>query len=76
MIAVLFRLAMLAAGLGAVEIGLGYGLTDGSPLAWGLVLLVGLPLIVAGSAGFIGPLLGGPVSPPRQPVQQRDPGHA
>ena len=65
MIAVLFRLALLAAGLAAVEIGLGSGLVSGSPLGWGLALLVGLPLLVAGSAGFIGPLLGGPAHPAR-----------
>ena len=59
MAAVLFRLGLLALGMGAVEIGLGDALTSGSPLAWGLVLLIGVPLIVAGSAGFMTPLLGG-----------------
>lgn len=76
MIAVLFRLALLAAGLGLVEIGLGDGLGGGSPLGWGIALLVGLPLLVAGSAGFIGPLLGGPVSRSVRPARQRDPRHA
>lgn len=66
MIALLFRLALLAAGLGAVEIGLGDGLGGGSSLGWGLALLVGLPLLVVGSAGFIGPLLGGPAHPVRR----------
>lgn len=56
---VLRRLVLLAAGLGAVEIGLGSALVDGSPASWALVLLVGLPLIVAGSAGFMAPLFGG-----------------
>jgi len=60
MAAVLLRLTFLAVGLGAVEIGLGSGLVEGSLLGWALVFVVGLPLIVGGSAGFIGPLLGGP----------------
>ena len=59
MTAVVFRLSVLAAGMGAVEIGLGDALARGSVLGWALVLLVGLPLIVAGSAGFMAPLLGG-----------------
>ena len=59
MAAILFRLALLAGGMAAVEIGLGGGLVEGSLAGWGLVLLVGLPLIVAGSAGFMAPLLGG-----------------
>lgn len=58
MAAVLFRLGLLAAGMGVVEIGLGDALVRGSPLGWALVLLVGLPLVVAGSAGFMAPLLG------------------
>ncbi len=60
MSAVLFRLGLLAIGMAAVEIGLGDALTMGSLFAWSLVFLVGLPLIVAGSAGFMAPLLGGP----------------
>ena len=60
MTAVVFRLGLLAAGMGAVEIGLGDALVRGSVLGWALVLLVGLPLIIAGSAGFMAPLLGGP----------------
>ena len=60
MAAVLFRLGLLTLGMGAVEIGLGDALVRGSVLGWALVLLVGLPLLLAGSAGFIGPLLGGP----------------
>lgn len=59
MAAVLFRLGLLALGMGAVEIGLGEALTRGSPLSWAIVLLVGIPLIVAGTAGFMAPLLGG-----------------
>ena len=59
MAAVVFRLVLLAVGMGAVEIGLGDALAQGSPLGWALVLLVGMPLIVAGSAGFMVPLLGG-----------------
>ena len=60
MAAGLFRLLLLALGMGAVEIGLGDALVQGSTLGWALMLLVGLPLIVAGSAGFMAPLLGGP----------------
>lgn len=60
MAAVAFRLALLAAGMGAVEIGLGEALVRGSLVGWALVFLVGLPLIVAGTAGFMAPLLGGP----------------
>lgn len=59
MAAVLFRLGLLALGMGAVEIGLGDALVRGSVVGLALVLLVGLPLIVAGSAGFMAPLLGG-----------------
>ena len=59
MIAVMFRLSLLAAGMAAVEIGLGDALVDGSVSGWALVLLIGLPMIVAGSAGFMAPLLGG-----------------
>ena len=58
MAAVLIRLLLLAAGLGATEIGLGDALTVGSLSSWGLVI-IGLALIVAGSAGFIVTLLGG-----------------
>jgi hypothetical protein len=58
MVAVLVQLLMLAAGLGATEIGLGGALVGGSPAAWALVLF-GLVLIVAGSAGFMVTLLGG-----------------
>ena len=60
MVAILFRLALLAVGMGAIEIGLGEALLKDSILGWGLVVLVGVPGIVAGSAGFIAPLLGGP----------------
>jgi len=59
MIAIIFRLGLLAAGMAAVEIGLGDALVEGSVYSWAHVLLIGLPLIVAGSAGFMVPLLGG-----------------
>ena len=59
MVAILFRLGLLATGMAAVEIGLGGALVDGSLAGWALVMLIGLPLIVAGSAGFMVPLLGG-----------------
>ena len=61
MIAILFRIGLLAVGFAAVEVGLRPALVDGSLGGWLLVLPIGLPLIVAGSAGFIGPLLGGAV---------------
>ena len=57
MAAVLLRVALLAAGLGTTEIGLGSGLFEGPLTGWALVLVVGLPLIVAGTAGFMVPLL-------------------
>jgi hypothetical protein len=60
MAAVVVRLGLLAAGMGAVEIGLGEALVRGSLVGWALTLLVGPLLIVAGSAGFMVPLLGGP----------------
>ena len=59
MIAIVFRLGLLTAGMAAVEIGLGDALVEGSVGSWALVLLIGLPMIVAGSAGFMAPLLGG-----------------
>lgn len=62
MIAILLRVALLALGAGAVEIGIVPALATGSLIDWALVLVVGLPLIIAGSAGFMGPLFGGPVS--------------
>lgn len=55
----LFRLAVLVTGMAAVEIGLGDALLGGSFAAWVLVGLVGLPLIIAGTAGCMVPLLGG-----------------
>ncbi len=59
MAALVFRLLLLAAGMGAIEIGLGNALVDRSLIGWGLALLVGLPLIFSGSAGFMAPLFGG-----------------
>ncbi len=59
MIAIIFRLGLLAGGMAMVEIGLGDALVNGSLGGWALALLIGLPMIVAGSAGFMAPLLGG-----------------
>lgn len=56
---IVFRLALLSGGMAAVEIGLGSALVGGSIAGWALVLLIGLPLLIAGSAGFMVPLLGG-----------------
>lgn len=58
MIAILFRIGLLTLGFAAVELGLPPALTGGSIGDWALAAL-GLLLIIAGSAGFIGPLLGG-----------------
>lgn len=57
MAAILFRVGLLALGLASVEIGMSDAIA-GSAFGWGLVLVVGLPLIVAGSAGFMVPLFG------------------
>ena len=59
MAAVVFRVLLLATGLGVTEIGLANALAEGSPWGWALALVVGLPLIIAGSAGFMVTLLGG-----------------
>ena len=59
MAAILFRLGLLTGGMAAVEIGLGTALLGGSMVGWALVLLIGLPLLIAGSAGFMVPLLEG-----------------
>lgn len=59
MTAILVRLALVSGGMAAIEIGLGSALVGGSIAGWALVLLVGLPMLVAGSAGFMVPLLGG-----------------
>ena len=48
---------MLTAGLGLAEIGLGEAASRGSVVGWALLLLVGLPLIVGGTVGLIGPFL-------------------
>jgi hypothetical protein len=56
--AVLFRLALLALGMGLIEIGLTDALGQGSLTGWGIVLLGGFPLVLLGTAGFIGPLVG------------------
>ena len=59
MVLLLFRLLLLAIGMGFVESGLLDGLARGSALAW-LMVGAGFVLVLAGSAGLIGPLLGGP----------------
>lgn len=64
MAALVFRLLLLAGGLGAAEIGLADILAEGSLGGWILLLVLGLPLIVAGLAGVIGPLLGGAIQTP------------
>jgi hypothetical protein len=56
---VLLRIVLLAVGLGAVELGLVTALGHRAPIGW-LVVGLGLVLLVAGSAGFMAPLLGGP----------------
>lgn len=58
MAALLLRLALLALGMGLIEIGLADALANGSLVGWGIVLLGGSPLVLVGTAGFIGPLVG------------------
>ena len=57
MVPVLFRLLLLALGLGMVETGLFGALPSGSILSW-LTVVAGMILLVAGSAWFMVPLLG------------------
>jgi len=52
----LFRLVLLAIGLGLTEIGI-TALASSSPAFWVLMPL-GLVVLIAGGAGFMGPLLG------------------
>ena len=58
--ALLLRVLLLAVGLAVTEIGLGSAVVAGSLAYWALAVLIGLPLVVAGSAGFMAPLFGGP----------------
>lgn len=60
MTALVFRIGLLTVGFAAVELGLPPALSTGSAGDWALTAL-GLLLIIAGSAGFIGPLLSGAV---------------
>ena len=53
---ILLRVFLLAIGLGLTEIGI-TALVSSSPLFW-LPLTLGLLALIAGGAGFIGPLLG------------------
>lgn len=53
---ILFRIVLLAIGLGLTEIGI-TALVNSSP-AYLLTLPLGLIGLVAGGAGFMGPLLG------------------
>ena len=59
MAAVVLRLVLLATGLGVTEMGLANALAESSPGGWALALVIGLPLIITGSAGFMVTLLGG-----------------
>jgi hypothetical protein len=54
---ILVRIALVALGMGMIEIGLTDALGQGSLTAWALVIVGGFPLIL-GTAGFMGPLLG------------------
>jgi hypothetical protein len=49
---------LLALGMGLIEIGLTDALGRGSLAGWGLVFVGGFPLVLAGTADFIGPLVG------------------
>ena len=53
---ILFRLLLLALGLGLTEIGI-TALVSSSSAFW-LLLPLGLLALIAGGAGFMGPLLG------------------
>jgi hypothetical protein len=57
MTAILFRIGLLTVGFAAVELGLPPALSTGSIGDWALTAL-GMLLLIVGSAGFIGPLLG------------------
>jgi hypothetical protein len=57
MLPILLRIGLLTLGLAAVELGLPPALAVGGASDW-LVSIVGMLLLIAGSAGFIGPLLG------------------
>lgn len=59
MTALLVRVALLAAGLGLTEMGLLAAMGAGQASGWAMTLLVGLPLLIAGTAGIIHPLLKG-----------------
>jgi len=58
MAAILFRLILIALGLGLIETGLIGALAAGSVAGW-VTILIGMILLVAGSAGWMGALLGG-----------------
>ena len=60
MTALLVRILLLTLGFAAVELGLPPALAMGSIGDWAITV-IGLLLVIAGSAGFIGPLLGGAV---------------
>jgi hypothetical protein len=57
MAAIVFRLALLAAGLGLTEIGLANAIQAKSLADW-LIIGMGMVMLVAGSASFMGTLLG------------------
>ncbi|MDA8202669.1 MAG: hypothetical protein M0Z49_07910 [Chloroflexi bacterium] len=50
------RLALLVVGLAAVEIGLGDAITGRSWAGW-VIVAAGIAVLVAGTAGFMVPLL-------------------
>lgn len=54
----LLRLFVLAAGLGTTEVALGQVFVDGSGVGW-VLLVLGVVEILAGSAGFMAPILAG-----------------
>lgn len=58
MIGLLLRLGLLTVGLGATEIALTGVFSRGGIGDWGLLLLVGLPLLIIGTLGFLIPILG------------------
>lgn len=52
------RLILLTIGLGVTEIALTGVFNPGGLADWLLLLIVGLPLLVGGTLGFLAPILG------------------
>ena len=55
----IFRIALAAGGLGMIEIGLVAAIGHGQAPGW-LLIGLGMLVLIAGTAGIMMPLLGGP----------------